>query len=172
MKLLLTFILTLSGLTLTAQNNLNDVNVNIFKCHKQYITDSITPKYKSNYLAILHFSNVTRSKVINEINKLDSTFWTGNINILEHFSSYTSVNGWLWKDNATIFTFSYNSDKKLIIQLQALSELNNPEKTIIENWNNSSFSNSSLLLKSPTDSPLYWTTRLSPAQTQTIAFYY
>lgn len=93
MKLLITFFLILSGFTLLAQDNLNEVNVKIFKCHKQYITDSITPKYKSNYLAILHFSNIIRSKVINEINKIDSTFWTGNINMLEHFASYTSVKG-------------------------------------------------------------------------------
>jgi hypothetical protein len=172
MKFLLTFILILNGLALIAQNNLNDINVNIFKCHKQYITDSITQKYKSNYLAILHFSNVTRSKVINEINKIDSTFWIGSINILENFSSYTNVKGWLWKDNATIFTFSYNTDKKLTVQLQAISDLNNPEKSIIENWNISTLPISSLLLKSPTDSPLYWTTRLSSTQTQTAAFYY
>lgn len=171
MKLLITFFLILSGFTLFAQHNLNEVNVNIFKCHKQYITDSITPKYKSNYLAILHFSNIIRSKVINEINKIDSTFWIGNINILEHFASYTSVKGWLWKDNTNVFTFTYGTDKKLTVQLQVFSDLNNPEKSIIENWNSLTFSNSSLLLNSPTDSPLYWSTRLSPDNTQTIAFY-
>src|SRR5207248_9040258 len=109
-----------------SQNTNNDLLTTLLKSQKDYLNTNIQEKQKPKYLSLVHFANVIHPKVIDEIQKLNSSFPADGqtINILEAFSGYSSLNGVIWQGDSTYYSYNYGADKKLTVLQRSLSQLN------------------------------------------------
>jgi hypothetical protein len=160
-----------------SQTGKNEIILNILKAQKEYLNSNIKEKERSKYLSLLHFANVIHPKVIDEIQKLNTSFPANGqgVNILEGFNGYNSISGVIWQSDCVYYNFNYAADKELKVLQCSLIQLNDTTKTIVQNfanWSNETFATNGQALGTPTDHPFFLASKYSENAVQTIGFYF
>jgi hypothetical protein len=164
-------------LEVKSQTGKNEIALNILKGQKEYLNNNIKEKERPKYLSLLHFANVIHPKVMDEIQKLNTSFPANGqgINILEGFNGYNSISGVIWQYDSVYYSFNYSADKELKVLQRSLNQLNDTTRTIVQNfanWSNATFATNGQTLDTPTDHPFFLASKYSAEAVQTIGFYY
>ncbi|MEP7372270.1 MAG: hypothetical protein ABI675_02705 [Chitinophagaceae bacterium] len=177
MKIILTFAWLLLLFSASSLAQSKNIQSELFKNQKEYISNNIKVEERSKYLTLLHFSNVIRPRVFSEIKQQNLLFPDApeTLNSLERWIGYGTVEGIIWQGDSNFYCYSYSSGKSLAVQQKSYDELSDTSKTIIQNfsnWNHTIFSTNGLSLGSPTTHPFYLASKCLSGSVQTIGFYY